>query len=81
MNRSGQFELESIKHDLSRIIAELEEIAIGIGSDFEGIGNEKCASRVLRIADHYRNVKSRLNSIDTRRVADEFKRNLKGANT
>ncbi len=69
---NGNHELYLIKSELQSIINELENIASGINRDFEGIGNEKCASRVNDIADHYRYVKRKLNNIDTSKISEKF---------
>lgn len=68
----GNQELYSIKSELQSIINELESIANGIHRDFQGIGNEKCAARVNEIAEHYRYVKRKLNSIDTSKLSAQF---------
>jgi glucose-6-phosphate-specific signal transduction histidine kinase len=81
MNTSGQQELYLIKQELQNIINELESIAAGIHSDFEGIGNEKCASKITRIADQYRYVKGKLNNIDTSKVTEEFAKSHGGASS
>ena len=65
-------ELYAIKQDLQSIINELDSIAAGIRNDFVGIGNDKCASVVSNVADHYQYVKRKLDSIDTSKVTDEF---------
>jgi len=70
MNEKDQQELYFIKQELQGIIRELEGIASGIQSDFKGIGNEKCATRINQIADQYRYVKQTLNHIDTSKVSD-----------
>ncbi|MDR6121354.1 hypothetical protein QFZ87_000951 [Bacillus sp. SLBN-46] len=81
MNESGQQELYLIKQELESIINELESIATGIQGDFEGIGNEKCASKVNSIAEQYRFVKGKLNNIDTSKVTEEFAKSHGGAAT
>jgi hypothetical protein len=70
MSANGQHELYYIKSELQGIINEIESIAAGIDRGFEGIGNEKCASRLYKIADHYRDVKRKLNNIDTSKVKE-----------
>lgn len=68
---SGEHELYYIKQELQSIINEIESIAAGIDRGFEGIGNEKCASRLYKLADHFNEVKRKLNNIDTSKVKDE----------
>ena len=65
-------DLYSIKQELQSIINELESIASGVSSSFEGIENEKCANAINDIADHYQNVKRKLNNIDTSKVSEQF---------
>lgn len=71
MNAKGLSELYAIKQELQSVINEIESIASGINRDFEGIGNEKCASRLNKIADHYQYVRRKLNNIDTSKVKEE----------
>lgn len=63
MDAQARQELESIKQDLQNIIYELESIASGIYRDFVGIGNDKSASKIRSVADHYRYVRGKLNNI------------------
>lgn len=66
-------ELESIKRELSSVISELVSISEGVTADFYGIGNEKCADCINRVADQYRYVKRQLGKIDTSVLTDEYK--------
>jgi hypothetical protein len=72
MNATGQRDLYLIKQELQNIINEMDNIANGIYSDFEGIGNDKCFSKLNKLAEHYRNVKKKLNHIDTSKVTAQF---------
>lgn len=69
---SGQHELYAIKRELLSIIDEIDSIAAGINKDFVGIGNEKCTSRLYKIANNYRNVKYKLDRIDTSKLSEQF---------
>ncbi|MED4014539.1 MULTISPECIES: hypothetical protein [Sutcliffiella] len=69
---SGQHELYAIKRELLSIIDEIDSIAAGINKDFVGIGNEKCTSRLNKIANNYRNVKYKLDRIDTSKLSEQF---------
>lgn len=79
MDVHAQQELYLIKRELQQIINELESIASGIGGGFEGIGQEKCASRIYQVADHYRYVSGKLNNIDTSKVTESFAKAHGGA--
>jgi hypothetical protein len=68
---SASAELYSIKRELLQIVDELEAIADGIYRDFEGIGNERCTSRLNNLASHYRDVKYRLDHIDITNVRED----------
>lgn len=72
MDSSARGQLYSIKSELQSIINELEHIASGIQGDFQGIGENKCASRVRQVAEQYRHVQRKLNSIDTSKVTAQF---------
>ncbi|AST93441.1 hypothetical protein BC6307_20310 [Sutcliffiella cohnii] len=69
---SGQHELYAIKRELLSIIDEIDSIAAGINKDFVGIGNEKCTSSLNKIANNYRNVKYKLDRIDTSKLSEQF---------
>ncbi len=73
MDRNSQIELESIKTELQSIIDELRDISYGVNRDFDGIGSEHCSASIQKAANHYDDVKSRLNRIDTTIVTDEFR--------
>lgn len=72
MDANAQYELYLIKNELQGIIDELYSIAGGISSDFEGIGNEKCANSVIAAAKQYESVKQKLNNMDLSAVTEEF---------
>ncbi len=73
MDRNSQIELESIKTELQSIIDELRDISYGVNRDFDGIGSERCSTSVQNAANHYVDVKSKLNRIDTTAVTEEFR--------
>lgn len=64
MDSAGRMELESIKRDLQSIINELDQISAGVRTEFDGIGNDRCARAISRVADQYRWVKRQLEKID-----------------
>ena len=72
MDVNSQYELYLIKSELNKIIEELYIIAGGVSRDFEGIGNDRCADCLLKVASHYENVKQKLNSMDMSTLSDEF---------
>lgn len=64
---SARSELESIKAELASIINELEDIAAGVRSDFQGVGSEYCAQALEETADGYRKAKRYLEQINAGR--------------
>ncbi len=53
--------LRKIRRDLAETIAELKQIAQGIASDFQGIGEQSCGVSVMQIMQMYQ---KKLNAID-----------------
>lgn len=72
MDAKAQQQLYEIKQELQSIINELDDIGTGIKRDFKGIGNDICASRIAEVESQYRNVKKKLNKIDTSKVTEEY---------
>lgn len=72
MDANAQYELYLIKNELQGIIDELYSIAGGVGRDFEGIGNDKCANSIIKTAKQYEIVKQKLNNMDLSVVTEEF---------
>lgn len=72
MDANAQYELYLIKNELQSIIDELYSVAGGVRSDFDGIGNDKCASSIITAAKQYETVKQKLNSMDLSAVTEEF---------
>ena len=62
--------LSECRRELSSIISELRDIEWGIRHDFVGIGQDKAADCVDRVADKYDGVLRRLYNVDTNRLAD-----------
>lgn len=62
--------LNSCRSELRAIINELRDIEWGVRRDFSGIGQDLCADCISRLADKYEGVLSRLNRVDTNRLAD-----------
>ncbi|MDE6952177.1 MAG: hypothetical protein K2P09_00020 [Erysipelotrichales bacterium] len=65
-------ELNSIKNELRLIIRELEEIAIGINDEFQGIGEEKCVECIRLDIEKYRKSLSQLDRVNLSRIKKEF---------
>ena len=72
MERSDINEINAIKRELQQIINELDSISNGVRNDFANIGNNKCATRIKEVANNYRSVLRKLNSLDTNTVTAEF---------
>lgn len=70
--RLVMYELENIKWQLNNVINELDDIAYWVNTEFKNIGAENCATCIWNVADQYRYVKSRLENIDTTRLADGY---------
>lgn len=64
MDSGARNELNSIISELGGIISELDSIASGVRSNFQGIGNDKCANSIASVSEHYRYVRRMLNSIN-----------------
>ncbi len=62
--------LSSCRSELRSIILELRDIESDIRRDFSGIGEDLCANCVGKIADKYEGVLTRLNRVDTNRLAE-----------
>ena len=73
MNQSAQSELYSIQQELQSIIRELEEIAAGVRGDFRNIGNDRCAQSIDSVTNKYRYALTRLKTMDTSKVTEQFK--------
>ena len=72
MDANAQYELYLIKNELQSIIDELYSIAGGVRTGFEGIGNEKCANSITKAANHYEEVRTKLNNMNLSAVTEEF---------
>lgn len=64
--------LNTCRAELRSIIGELREIESGIRGDFTGIGQDLCGNCIDKIADKYEGVLTRLNRVDTNRLAAWF---------
>lgn len=62
--------LNGCKRELKSIIAELQDIEWGIRRDFVGIGQDKCATCITKVVDHYEYVQKRLNQVNMSRLAE-----------
>lgn len=62
--------LNTCREELSSIIRELESIEAGVRFGFSGIGQEHCADSLYSVIEKYRRVLSRLDRVDTNRLAD-----------
>jgi hypothetical protein len=63
MDSATRSELNRIASDLQLIINELSEIAHGLRSDFQNIGNERCAQAIEAARDKYTSVRNDVNRI------------------
>jgi hypothetical protein len=72
MNSRAQGELNGIRTELNNIIRELESIEIGVRQDFQGIGNDVCASRLGVIRGRLNQARNLLNNLDTQTLAPGF---------
>lgn len=72
MDANAQYELYLIKTELQSIIDELYNISNGVGRDFEGIGNEKCATSIITAIVQFELAKQKLNSMNLTAVTEEF---------
>lgn len=72
MERTDINELNAIKRELQQIINELDSISNGVRNDFSNVGNQTCANRIKEVANNYRSVLRKLNSMDTNTVTAEF---------
>ena len=77
---SARSELESIKAELASIINELEDIAAGVRSDFQGVGSEYCAQALEETADGYTKAKRYLEQINAGRY-DEIRADTDSASS
>lgn len=72
MDANAQYELYLIKKELQDIINELNSIGDGVRWGFSGIGNDRCASSIYSIRNHYQDVKRQLEKMDLNALSDEF---------
>ncbi len=63
MDDSAKTELNNIIRELNSIIIELDSISNGVKTDFQNIGNDRCATGVSKVAQQYRWVKTKLQNI------------------
>lgn len=61
---SARSDLESIKSQVDSVVREIDSIAGEVQRSFVGIGNERCATCLYKIADQYRKVRNQLNRIN-----------------
>ncbi|OCA87672.1 hypothetical protein A8F94_07400 [Bacillus sp. FJAT-27225] len=64
--------LGAMKSELRSIIRELEDIASGLGHDFEGIGSEVAAAKVRQYADQCERALQSLNNVDPNNVHPDY---------
>lgn len=72
MDANAKYELYLIKNELQSIIDELYNISNGVGRDFEGIGNDKCAASIMTAIVQSEMAKQKLNSMNLTDVTEEF---------
>lgn len=68
MDAAGKKKLQTIKAELNAVIRELESLSGSVRSDFEGIGNDKCADAVEDVVKQCHTVRGKLDAIDTGRL-------------
>lgn len=61
--------LNESRNELRSIINELRDIEWGVRHDFSGIGEQLCGDCIDKIADKYDGVLSRLNRVNSNRLA------------
>lgn len=64
MDQATKQKLANIASDLKSIVDELNDISAGLAKDFQGIGGERYAAVISKLADQYGKVKSRIENID-----------------
>lgn len=62
--------LDECRAELNSIVNELWEIEADVRNCGEGIGQDLCANCIDLIVNKYRNVLSKLERVDTNRLAD-----------
>ncbi len=73
MKSSDKAELDSIRKELQAIVIELEDIALGVRANFQGIGNDRCANCIQDVKNQYFKAKRILDNIDITKVTDGYK--------
>ena len=68
MNRNAVDKLNDIKWDINYVIRDLGSIRDGLYRDFENIGNDRCAEKINRVIDRFRQVQRELNSINSDKI-------------
>lgn len=68
MDAAGKKKLQTVKAELNAVIRELESLSGSVRSDFEGIGNDKCADAMEDVLKQCYTVRGKLNAIDTGRL-------------
>ncbi|WP_043932158.1 hypothetical protein [Bacillus sp. EB01] len=64
--------LGAMRSELRSIIRELEDIAAGLGGDFEGIGSEVAAAKVRQYADQCERALHSLNNVNPDNVHPDY---------
>ena len=62
--------LESCRDELSAILKELNDIEIGVRTQFTGIGQEHCADCIDAVIRKYQKILNDLYNVDTNFIAD-----------
>ena len=60
MDAAGKKKLQTIKAELNAVIRELESLSGSVRSDFEGIGNDKCADAMEDVVKQCHTVRGKL---------------------
>lgn len=64
MDNNANYELYQIRQELKKIIDELDTVSNGVRKDFDGIGNDVCATAITKAANNYRSLKKQLDKIN-----------------
>jgi len=72
MTQKAKNELSAIQRDLTNIINELRSVENGVRRDFQGIGNDVCASRLSTVTTRLEQASRMLKNLDTTTLAPGF---------
>ena len=70
-------EIYSIQSELNQIVNELNNISAELKSNFNGIGEDKCANKISEQSRKYKKAISALNNINTNKYREGYGPNAK----